>query len=70
MYSGRLQLTPVNIEDIFLTADFLQINTVKLRCQQLFCKHISPDNCLNVSRFTGKLLTNYTNYFLFNWSPG
>ena len=49
MYSGTLKLTEANIENVFLTADFLQIATVRERCLQRFPQFVSCANCTHVS---------------------
>ncbi|KAL5246538.1 hypothetical protein ACHWQZ_G018679 [Mnemiopsis leidyi] len=52
IYSGKLVLNPYNIEDVFLTADFLQISTVRQRCLELFEKNLAPNNCINIHKLS------------------
>eukprot|EP00116_Pleurobrachia_bachei_P003186 sb/3463448/ len=48
MNTGKLAITEGNIEEVYLTADFLQIDIIKRRCQELFVKHIGSSNCIRM----------------------
>lgn len=51
VYSGKLEITELNVQGILSTASLLDLQNVVDACARFMIKHLSPSNCLGVRRF-------------------
>lgn len=51
VYSGKLEITEMNVQGILSTASFLSLQDLVDACARFMMKHLSPSNCLGVRSF-------------------
>ena len=51
MYTGEIELTVDNVESLFKTGDLLQLNNLKVACENFMLKHVEPANCVGFYKF-------------------
>lgn len=61
IYTGCIEVNLETAEELFKTADFLQINRVKDVCSHFLKAALSPESCLQVWNITGRQATRPTN---------
>ena len=51
MYTGEIELTVDNVENLFKAGDVLQLDTLKEACENFMLKQVEPANCVGFSQF-------------------
>ncbi|KAI0226985.1 Kelch-like protein 25 [Lamellibrachia satsuma] len=51
MYTGEIELTADNVESLFKAGDFLQLDTLKVACENFMLKKVESANCVGFSKF-------------------
>ena len=51
MYTGEIELTVDNVENLFKAGDVLQLDTLKVACENFMLKQVEPANCVGFSKF-------------------
>lgn len=51
-YTGFIPVTPDNVKELYVAADHLSIEGIVQACTQLLEKHMDPQNCLGIWKFT------------------
>uniref|UniRef100_A0A1B0FGV3 Kelch-like protein diablo n=1 Tax=Glossina morsitans morsitans TaxID=37546 RepID=A0A1B0FGV3_GLOMM len=54
IYSGEITLTEANVQLVYLTADYFQIEWIKKKCVEFFKSKLNPTNCFQMRRFVGE----------------
>uniref|UniRef100_A0A1A9USB7 Kelch-like protein diablo n=1 Tax=Glossina austeni TaxID=7395 RepID=A0A1A9USB7_GLOAU len=54
IYSGEITLTEENVQLVFITADYFQIEWIKKKCVEFFKSKLCPTNCFQMRRFVDK----------------
>lgn len=51
MYTGKIEIDQVDVQELLAAADMLQINDVVSCCAQFLCRELHPSNALGILRF-------------------
>ena len=51
MYTGEIELTVDNVESLVKAGDVLQLDTLKVACENLMLKQVEPANCVGFFKF-------------------
>ena len=51
LYTGEIELTVDNVENLFKAGDILQLDNLKVACENVMLKQIEPANCVGFSKF-------------------
>ncbi|XP_073447454.1 kelch-like protein 10 [Aquarana catesbeiana] len=51
-YTTKVSINSNNVQDLFLVADQFNILGLKWRCSDFLIGRLSPENCINISRFS------------------
>ncbi|KAL9889200.1 kelch-like protein 28 isoform 2-T3 [Glossina fuscipes fuscipes] len=55
IYSGQITLTEENVQAIYLTSDYFQMEWLKKRCVEFLKRHLRGANCIQIRSFADKL---------------
>ena len=51
LYTGEIELTVDNVENLFKAGDILQLDNLKVACENVMLKQIEPANCVGFFKF-------------------
>ena len=51
LYTGEIELTLDNVKSLFEAGDVLQLDTLKVACENFMLKQVEPANCVGFSQF-------------------
>ncbi|TSK17818.1 Kelch-like protein 10 [Bagarius yarrelli] len=54
-YSKQIRITPNNVQDLLVAADYLLVEEIAIRCTQFLEKHLCRQNCTEIWRFADML---------------